>query len=116
MASDASFEALTTVTASTKRPPALDADGKRGEPVTEVASLSVLPLQPMSPELRERLAGLGVDTRLSLLVTQTDGANDVQTGDELVVSGTTYPIRYVEPWTLDGETSYVQMVVEELKR
>jgi hypothetical protein len=50
-----SISHLATVTASTKRSPAISG-GKVGAPVTSVASLRCSPLDPVDPELRQRLS------------------------------------------------------------
>ncbi len=46
---------LATVTGSTKRPPAISG-GKRGAPVLLLASIQCTPLDPVDPEVRQRLA------------------------------------------------------------
>lgn len=53
-ASSPSFSGLATVTASTKR--ASISSGKRGTPTQNLASVSILPLMPVDPEIRQRLA------------------------------------------------------------
>ncbi len=63
------FARLATVTASTKRTPAIAA-GKRGAPVENVSSLICTPLDPVDPALRQRLA---LDTPHELLQTFVDG-------------------------------------------
>jgi hypothetical protein len=50
-----SFQRMMTKTASTKRPPALSA-GKRGTPATNLTGLTCTPLDPVAPEVRQRLA------------------------------------------------------------
>jgi hypothetical protein len=49
------FRRMATKTASTKRPPALSG-GKRGAAATNVTGLTCTPLDPVSPEVRQRLA------------------------------------------------------------
>ena len=108
----AGFTRMATVSASTKRPPAVSG-GKRGSPVTQVASLSCLPLDPVDPELRERL---GLETAHELLQTFVQGGLDIQEGDVLVVGGTEYPIRAVADWRWPpDEADYLQLILEELK-
>jgi hypothetical protein len=60
-----SFLKLATVTASTKRSPAI-ASGKRGSPATNLTGLSCFPFDPVQPELARRLA---LDTPHELLQT-----------------------------------------------
>jgi hypothetical protein len=49
------FTRMATKTASTKRPPALSA-GKRGVAATNLTGLTCTPLDPVAPEVRQRLA------------------------------------------------------------
>jgi hypothetical protein len=109
-----SFERMATVTASTKRPPAI-VDGERGDPATNLASISILPLMPADPKsaVVER-AGLG-EAAMELLVTYADGALDIREGDTLVVSGVDYPIRAVGDWTWRS-SQYKELYVEEIKQ
>ncbi len=101
---------MTTVEASTKRTPAISG-GKRGAPVTQVASLRCTPLDPVDAELRQRL---GLSTPMELLQVFT-AETDVREGDVLVVGSTEYPIRACEEWTWRG-SAFRRLVVEELKR
>jgi len=108
----AGFSRFATVTASTKRPPAVSS-GKRGVPATEISSLKCLPLDPVDAEVRERL---GLDTPHELLQTFAQGGLDIREGDFLVVGSTEYPIRAVEDWRWPpDEADYVRLVLEELK-
>ena len=59
------FARLATLTASTKRSPAVSG-GKVGTPVVKEASLICTPLDPIDPEIRQRL---GLDTPHELLQT-----------------------------------------------
>jgi hypothetical protein len=62
---------LLQVTASTKRSPAI-AGGKRGAPATNLTGVRSTPLDPVSPELAQRLA---LDTPHELLQTFVDGGD-----------------------------------------
>ena len=65
-----SFRRMAIETASTKRPPALS-DGKRGAAATKLTGLRCTPLDPVSAEIRKRVA---LDTPMELLQTFiTDG-------------------------------------------
>lgn len=99
-----------TVTAATKRAPAM-AGGKRGGPVAQVMSMRCAPLDPVDPELRQRLA---LSTPHELLQTFT-AETDIAQGDLLVVSGVEYPIRSCAEWAWRG-TTFRHLVVEDLKR
>jgi len=65
------FKRMTTVTASTKRNPAI-VSGKRGAPVTELTGVKCTPLDPISAELSNRLE---LETPHELLVSFADGGN-----------------------------------------
>jgi hypothetical protein len=62
---------MLTVTASTKRSPAI-VGGKRGAPATKLASIQCTPLDPVDPELRQRLA---LNTPHELLQSFVDGGD-----------------------------------------
>jgi hypothetical protein len=99
-----------TVTASTKRQPTISS-GKRGAPTTQVASLKCTPLDPVDPELRQRLA---LDTPHEVLQTFTQ-ETDIAEGDLLTVAGVDYPIRSCAEWAWRG-TTFRHLVIEDLKR
>jgi len=105
------MERFLTVTASTKRSPAL-AGGKRGAPVTRLVSLRCTPLDPVDPELRQRVA---LNTPHELLQTFVDGALDILEGDILVVGAAEYPIRSCGEWEWCG-SRFLHLVLEDLKR
>lgn len=100
-----------TVTASTKRAPAI-AGGKRGAPVVNLASLRCMPLDPVDPELRQRLA---LTTPHELLQTFAIGPLDIVEGDILIVAATEYPIRSCAEWEWRG-SKFLHLVLEDLKR
>jgi hypothetical protein len=99
-----------TVTASTKRAPAI-AGGKRGAAVTQVVTLQCTPLDPVDPELRQRLA---LNTPHTLRQAYTEMA-DIEQGDILVVAGVDYPIRSCAEWEWRG-TAFLHLIIEDLKR
>lgn len=71
-----SFAKMANITASTKRIPPVGADGKRGVPTTNLSTLKCMPLDPIDPDLKQRLA---LDTPHELLQTiVTDGNGFVQ--------------------------------------
>ena len=106
------FALLATVTASTKRTPAI-ASGLFGAAVTSIASLSCTPLDPLTPEIAMR-AGLG--TPFEGLQTFTEKGLDIVEGDILTVSSKDYPIKAVGDWywPMDGN-NYQFLVLELLK-
>lgn len=66
-----SMRRLLRVTASTKRAPAMSG-GKRGAPVTHLTGIRSTPLDPLDPEVAERLA---LNTPHELLQTVVDGGD-----------------------------------------
>jgi hypothetical protein len=108
-----SFARAANVTASTKRPPSISG-GKRGTPATNISSLACTPLDPVDPELRQRL---GLDTPHELLQTLVDTALDIKEGDILVVGSAEYPIKAVGDWAATASMpAYKWLVVEDLKQ
>lgn len=112
--SSASFTRLATVTASTKRPPALSG-GNRGVPATKIASLKCLPLMPASEnrtsEIQERP---GLSSPVKLLTTFVDSALDIAEGDILVIGSASYSIKTAESWPWLGST-YLKLTLEDIK-
>jgi hypothetical protein len=112
-----SMSRLMSVTAETKRPPAL-ASGKRGAAVTELVKVRCLPLDPVSvSEMTDRVARMGLDSPIALYQTVVSGSLDIVAGDILVVDDVEYPIRDVEPWAESslGNDSYKRLIVEKVK-
>lgn len=103
-----------TVTASTKRNPAIASGKRSGTTTTQIASLKVSPLDPVSAELRNRL---DIDTPHELLQCFTKGSHAILEGDILVVAGLEYPIKAVADWP-DGTLpeAFKQLILEDLKR
>ena len=108
--SSPSFQRLATVTASTKR--ATLTNGLRGAPTTKLSNLKCFPLDPVDPDLKQRLA---LDTPHELLQTFLEGNPDIVEGDVLTVASEDYPIRSVGDWVWGSDT-YRHLVLENLKR
>jgi hypothetical protein len=110
--SSASFARLAVVTASTRRSPAV-AGGKRGPPATHVSSLACTPLDPVDPEVRQRLM---LESPNAILETFMQADVDIVYGDVLVVAGIEYPVKLVEDWYWppDG-TTYRHVYIEKIK-
>jgi hypothetical protein len=108
------FVRQATVTASTKRPPAVTS-GLRAAATTNVSSLKCTPLDPVdpatAPDLRQRL---GTDAPHELLQTFVDKNVDIREGDILVVGSVEYPIKFVSDWVWRN-TTYRHLILEELK-
>jgi len=106
------FGLLATVTASTKRAPAISG-GKRGPAATNLASLSCMPLDPIDPEIRQTLV---LNTPNEILQTFVEGGLDIKEGDILVVGSNEYPIRAVGDWTWPMDATAMRyLVLEDLK-
>lgn len=115
--SSASFRRLATVTAATKRPPALDGDGQRGEPTPQLASLTCTPLDPAEDQRARDLAfrlRQVLDSPIMLLQTFVDASLDIIEGDVLVVLGAEYPVRGVDNWSWRG-SRYLRLLLEVAK-
>jgi hypothetical protein len=66
------FSKMASLACSTKRNPSIS-DGKRSTPTTNVSGLSCTPLDPVDPELQERI---GIETPHTLLQTFVDDGTD----------------------------------------
>ena len=107
------FSLFATVTASTKRPPAVSS-GRRGAAATSIASLKCLPLDPVNAEIAQRMV---LKTPHEVLQTFVEDGLDIVEGDILVVGSTSYPIMAVEDWTWPMDsTDYQRLILEDLKR
>lgn len=69
--SRSTFARIATETATTKRSPGI-VDGKRGDPVENLVDLTCTPLDPVDPEVRQRL---GLNTPHEVLETYLDHAD-----------------------------------------
>ena len=106
------FGLLASVSASTKRAPTISG-GKRGAAATNLASLSCTNLDPVDPEVRQRLM---LKTPHELLETWVEGGLDILEGDILVVGSAEYPIRAVGEWYWpEDAASYLHLILEDLK-
>ena len=108
----AAFDLMATVTASTKRPPAVSS-GLRGAAVENLSTLACTPLDPVDAEVRQReeLASF-----VELRQTHCRAGLDIERGDILVVSSSEYAIRAVEEWNwrMEGADT-LRLIVEEIK-
>lgn len=98
---------LTTVSCSTKRPPALSG-GKRAAPAENLTGLLCTPLDPLDPETQYQMQ---LETPMTLLQTFLEGDPDIKRGDTLVVSSTDYPIRAVESWPFRDDV-FLKLIIE----
>lgn len=112
-----SFNRMAKVTASTKRPPAVDASGQRDEPVAHLASIRITPLDSAeSQKARDLAFRLQQENgRLyELLQCYTEATADIRESDVLVVAGHEYAVRGVGPWEWRGGT-YLELLLEDPK-
>ena len=105
-----SFSRMASVSASTKRPPAISS-GKRGAASTKISSLKCTPLDPVDAETARRV---NVGTGYEVLQCFTEAGQDIKEGDLLVVGSKEYPIRAVADWVWRGST-YLHLFLEEQK-
>lgn len=105
-----SFGRTATIPASTKR--ATISGGKRGDPVTLIDSLYCTPLDPPRQETLQRV---NLDSPYELLETFTHGNQDIKIGDVLVVSGSSYSVRYVGDW-IWRDAKFLHLLIEESQR
>lgn len=112
------FARQLTITASTKRPPAVSG-GKRGAMVANLASVQIAPLTGVSSEVALRA---GLDSPYNLLQTFADDV-DIADGDELtpaegVYANVAMPVRRAMklPWGVRGETIRLHILLENLRR
>ena len=106
----ASFDKLAVVTASTKRSAGI-VDGLETGYVESIASLKCLPLDPIDPDLKLGIEGLGWRETLQ---TATQGDLDIVEGDLFVVGSAEYPVRAVAEWTWKG-SEYKIAYLEQVK-
>lgn len=107
---DASFAAMATQLANTKRNPAAVA-GKVGAPQTNLEGIWIVPLMPVSPEVAEQQQ---LRSPREAKQTFVETGLDIREGDRLVVDGTEYVIRAVGEWDGAG-ADFLQVFVEQLK-
>ena len=106
------FTLMATVSASTKRTPAVS-NSKFGTAASSIASLSCFPLDPVNAEIAARM---GLDTPHELLQTFVEGGLDIVEGDILTVASKDYPIKAVEDWYWrEDSANYQRLILEQLK-
>lgn len=103
-----SFDKLKTTTASTQRAGAVDSSGLSGGMDTSIASLSCLPVDPITAELAQTA---GLDVWVGLYQTMVDGDLDIQSGDQFIVASDTYKVRAVAEW--DWKSDVMALLVLE---
>ncbi len=107
-----SFDLLASVTASTKRSPAI-VDGKIGDPEAHLPGVKIYPLAPLDDQVRVMLNLTAVVAELWQTFTLE---TDIREGDVLTVSSKDYHIKAVGdwPWRPSGADRVV-IAVEEAK-
>ena len=103
---------LATITASTKRPPALSG-GKVGSPATHLSSVQVLALLPASQELVQeaQLQSAREGKMTFAFANDSNVLPDILEGDLLVISSVEYPIKMVKEWVRPEGGSYLEILV-----
>ena len=119
------FLRVATTTISTTRPPAVSS-GKRGDRVTNLESVKVVPLMPASEstftraatrsaslELWETFTQVHTHTDSSVSVTQIP---DIRQGDVLVSGGVNYDVIWVGDYPATGQfNAFLHIVMEEVR-
>lgn len=112
-----SFQRMANVHASTRRSPAVNERGQRGEPEPHLASIMVTPIDPAdSQQARDLAFRLQSETgrMLVLLQTFTEATNDVREGDVLITALGEYTVRNVSRWAWRNRM-FLHLLLEELK-
>lgn len=101
-----------TVTASTKRPPAVSG-GKVGSPATNLASVMVVPLLPLGEDLAQEAQLKSTrEGKLTYAFPATGNTlPDIVEGDLLVVAGVEYLVKLVKEWQRDSDGSCLEIVL-----
>lgn len=105
-----------TVTASTKRSPAVSG-GKVASPATHLASVLIVPLLPVGQDLIQE-ASLQNPREAKVTYVFADEDNvlpDITEGDLLVVSGTEYLVNYVKEYPRPTVGSFLEILVLQRK-
>ena len=107
---------MATVTASTKRPPAV-VGGLVGEPVTHIASFLVTPFMSANAELAmdANISDPREAKKLYCFVDDAGALYDVAEGDTLLIGAETYPIQSAAEFNRPGRGSYSRLVVQQKK-
>ena len=104
------FDKMATVTASTKRSPAM-VDEKRGPKVVYLTSVPCTPIDPLDPSIR---MSLPLDVPVESLQTFVHDTYDILEGDNLIANSVTYRVVSVGEYDWKG-TIYRAIVLLELK-
>jgi hypothetical protein len=112
-----SFTRAASVTASTKRPPAITS-GKAGAPATQLPALQCT--RPVTPSnVHELVETFQLSTLATVKVCYTQGDLDIKTGDILVIAtgdfAGEFPIRMVNMYGF-GDDVRKELTIEVLKR
>lgn len=107
---DPEFDALATVTYSTKR--LAGTGGQRTAPVTNLTGVAGTLPTPLSSNtvLRTKL-----EAPLTLLEIYVAKDQDIREGDYMVHTGGDYKVKNVQNWT-DPDFGIMQLIVEQSKR
>ena len=103
-----------TLTASTKRPPAVSG-GKVGEPVPHLGSVAVVPFLPITPEIANSVRLFSPRTARVTYAFADEGnvLPDIEEGDTLEAENQTYIIRSVAEYNRDRAGAFLEIVFEQ---
>lgn len=105
------FGRMATARASTKR--AALSGGKSAGFAAKLSDVRCLPLMPVDAETRSRPE---LATFHELKETFVESGLDIAEGDLLVLGGVEYPVRAVEEWPWSDGSTFLRVLVEQLKR
>lgn len=109
---------MATWEAVTKRRPAIATDGRVGSPTPYLTGVQIVPLLPVTAEVANmHHIETPRETKLTYVFAEqnSDRLPDVAEGDILVVRGAEYIVRSAAEWQRDGESDFLEIVVEEQK-
>ena len=109
-----SFTKLATVTASTKRSPAVSS-GKIGTRTTQVASLMCTPIDPISSAQAGFEDEPVLDAHVQLFQTYCESTVDILQGDQLTANSVDYTVKSVSNWTYAGST-FLQVILIKYRK
>ncbi len=110
------FPRVATISANTKRLPAMDADKIRGAPTLYLRQIPCTPIDPVSADV---VQSFGLDAAVEYLQTFIEGGKDVIEGDVLIPLAGLYEdqelrVERAAEWSWRN-TSYVHLILEEDK-
>ena len=105
---------MMSVTVSTKRRPAPDANGKQLAPQPYLTSLKITPIDPLNlDEFHNIVERYGIKAPQQLRACYSQTNQDIRVGDIIVCNGREYTIEGLGPWHGDPEFTYEIILSEK---